>query len=492
MDPRSPRTSLGSLSPSDVPDRSGSGPILAAWWQVLRRAGPAPAVFSERGEVLRTFAQIEAEAREWSAAFAGLEAGSVVALQPGNGPEWPALFLAALRSRLVALPLGRHTGETERAAALETCCASALVEREGHEGDDGCNRGRLRLLALPHHPPAWEGDAAPDLLKLTSGTTSAPRAIRFRQGQLLEDCLQICETMGFGPEDLNYAVIPLSHSYGFSNLLTPLLCRGVPFAVSEDRMPRAILDGLAATGASVFPGMPVLFDKLAALAAPPALPRLRLCIAAGAPLSPETGERFSAQFGVKIHPFYGSSECGGIAYDASPDPVYRDGFVGCPMARVRVAPGENGAITVESAAVGDGYWPPEEGRETLGCGRFTPGDLVRCEAEGLFLAGRVSDVINIAGRKLNPREVEAQLLRFPGVREAVVFGVPSPLRHEEAVACIAGEIAAGELLRFARSCLSGWQTPREIWVVAEIPRNERGKISRRELAERYATMRGSC
>ena len=65
------------------------------------------------------------------------------------------------------------------------------------------------------------------VLKLTSGTTGAPRAIRFTAAQLAADCEQICDTMGISDRDVNFGVIPLSHSYGFSNLLTPLLLRGV-------------------------------------------------------------------------------------------------------------------------------------------------------------------------------------------------------------------------------------------------------------------------
>ena len=52
------------------------------------------------------------------------------------------------------------------------------------------------------------------------GTTSAPRAIRFRASQLLADCDNICATMGIAERDMNFGVIPFSHSYGFSNLLT--------------------------------------------------------------------------------------------------------------------------------------------------------------------------------------------------------------------------------------------------------------------------------
>ena len=181
------------------------------------------------------------------------------------------------------------------------------------------------------------------------------------------------------------------------------------------------------------------------------------------------------------------SECGGIGYDASNALVYEDGFAGTPVKNVRITPldaDETSRIQIESGAVGDGYFP-EDDPATLGSGRFIPGDLVRITGRGIFLAGRVSDVINIAGQKLNPAEVEAQLARFPGVKQVVVFGVPSVLRNEEAVACVSGAVNIGDLLRFARTALSAWQVPKAIWQVDEIPINERGKISRRELACRY-------
>src|SRR5207248_4222774 len=117
-----------------------------------------------------------------------------------------------------------------------------------------------------------------------SGTTAAPRMIRFRSEQLLADCDQICETMGISDADLNFGVIPVSHSYGFSNLLTPLIARGVPMVLSRDRTPRAVLDDLAKTKATVLPGTPDFYQAFCEMENVPALLALLLCISAGAPL----------------------------------------------------------------------------------------------------------------------------------------------------------------------------------------------------------------
>ncbi len=436
--------------------------LLAAWEATLARKGDAPAVFDTRGEVVRTFREVESRARELEAEIGSSE-GEVYPIDIGNHPDWPSQLLASLRRRLVALPLEGSVTPQQREAALAVCNASA--------------------------GGGW-GERPPVLLKLTSGTTAAPRAIRFRSEQLVADCNQICDTMGIGPDDLNFGVIPLSHSYGFSNLVTPLLVRGVPLVVSRDRMPRAVLDDLARTGATVFPGMPVFYQAFCEMENAPELPKLRLCISAGAPLPLEIARKFRDKFQRSIHSFYGSSECGGICYDREAR-LLEPGFVGAPMLGVRLDLLEPDAsaslIRVRSAAAGDGYFP-EPDEEKLGGGFFSPDDLLSASEEGGFrIVGRVSDVINVAGKKVNPAEVEAELLRYEGVRAAVVFGRSSTLRNEEVAACVvAGEaVRETDLLEYCRGRLSGWQVPKRIFFVDEIPVNERGKMSRRALAQRF-------
>ena len=215
-------------------------------------------------------------------------------------------------------------------------------------------------------------------MKLTSGTTAAPRAIRFRSHQLLADCNQICDTMDISDDDLNFGVIPVSHSYGFSNLLTPLIARGVPMVVSRDRTPRAVLADLARTGATVFPGTPVFYQAFCDMDDVPPLPKLRLCISAGAPLSSAVAKKFFEKFRQPIHSFYGASECGGICYDRD-GTTFDDGFVGQPMQGVEIElidPTESASqIRVRSAAVSDGYFP-EPDEQKLGNGVFVPDDLL--------------------------------------------------------------------------------------------------------------------
>lgn len=450
--------------------------LLAAWEETLARKRDRPAIFATSGEVLRTFEDIEQRSRALSAKIDIFDAGSVVAVQIGNHEDWPPILLACLRQGLVLLPLEQSISDQQREAALEICQAVGIVGTTVRKIDNVI-------------PPDWGGEP-PSLLKLTSGTTATPRTIRFRSEQLLADCNQICETMGIAEVDLNFGVIPISHSYGFSNLLTPLIARGVSIVISRDRLPRAVLIDLARTNATVFPGMPLFYQAFCEMANVPALPKLRLCISAGAPLPISVARRFQEKFRLPIHSFYGTSECGGICYDRDASNEI-EGFVGQSMKDVDLAMVDSAAaasqIRVRSAAVGDGYFPkPDE--EKLGRGVFLPDDLLQRDGSGFKIVGRISDVINVAGKKVNPAEVEAQLLHFAGVRQAVVFGRESALRNEEVAACVVADadLRETDLLEFCRSVLSGWQVPKRIFLVDAIPVNERGKINRRELARRFA------
>ncbi len=458
--------------------------LVAAWRQTVGRTKDAPAIFNASGQVVRKFSEIEEHARDFEAQIEMFDAGSVIAIQIGNHEDWPSILIACLRKRLVVLPLEQSISDQQRDAALEICGARAVVSAV----PSGNSPGLFRLKTADAIAD-W-GEHSPSLLKLTSGTTAAPRAIRFRSEQLLADCHQICDTMGISDVDLNFGVIPISHSYGFSNLLTPLIARGVPMVLSRERMPRAVLLDLARTDATVFPGMPLFYQAFCEIENVPALPKLRLCISAGAPLPIRVTRQFQEKFQMPIHSFYGASECGGICYDRDASRVI-EGFVGRSMKGIDLEIIDPSALSsqvrVRSAAVGDGYFPQPD-KEKLGPGFFVPDDLLAKTADGLRIIGRTSDVINVAGKKVNPAEVEAHLLRFGGVRRAIVFGRASALRNEEVAACVVASpgVAKADLVEFCRGSLSSWQVPKRIFIVDAIPVNERGKVSRRELARRFA------
>src|SRR5207248_5362845 len=102
-------------------------------------------------------------------------------------------------------------------------------------------------------------------------------------------------------------------------------------------------------------------------------------------------------------------------------------------------------------------------------GIFIPDDLLEKTVSGYQIVGRSSDLINVAGKKVHPAEVEAEILRCRGVRAAIVFGRESERRNEEVAACVvAKDLSERELLAYCRGRMSSWQVPRRILFVESI------------------------
>lgn len=338
--------------------------------------------------------------------------------------------------------------------------------------------------------PEIPGDLPPGIihLKTTSATTGNPRLVAFQAAQLKADADNIVATMGLRPEWLNLGVISLAHSYGFSNLVLPLLLHGIPLVLVGATLPEALRRAAAAAPAFTLAAVPALWQTWHDAGAIPT--NVRLAISAGAPLTLALEQSVFSTLGLKIHNFYGSSECGGIAYDASDQPRLDSACVGKPMLGVEVSVAEDGCLEVRSQAVGEGYWP--EASPTLGGGVFRTSDLGEVSDGQVCLLGRAGDQINVAGRKVWPEMIESVLATHPQVRACVAFGVPSPdaQRGDIIVACVAGTTdTTGESLKqFAMEKLPAWQVPREWWFVDGLEVNGRGKLSRAAWRKRYLEM----
>ncbi len=350
-------------------------------------------------------------------------------------------------------------------------------------------------------PLEREGGAVPDLaglpegivhLKLTSGSTGEPRCVMFRPAQLAADADQIRETMELDRRHPNVAVVSVAHSYGFSSLILPLLLQGHPLISVPDALPNSLRAGWAHGGPVTLPAVPAMWRawwQAGVLRDAP----IALAISAGAPLPLEVERGVFEETGLKLHNFFGSSECGGIAYDRTQAPREDASMAGTAMDRVRLTAGGDGRLIVQSSASGEGYWPRDDA--ALGRGQFRTSDLVEIRDGVVFMRGRMSDAINIAGRKLNPADVEAALLACEGVEHCVVFGVPSAdaARCEEAVACVNGSsrLTPEILTASLGQRLQTWQLPRRYWFTRDLAPNARGKISRSEWRGRWRQQQGS-
>jgi long-chain acyl-CoA synthetase len=319
-------------------------------------------------------------------------------------------------------------------------------------------------------------------VKRTSATTGAARYVNFTGEQLAADCANIVATMGLRAEWPNVAAILLAHSYGFSNLVLPLLLNGIPLSLLKSPLPQALRQACAGGGEFTLAGVPALWrawHEAGAISA-----NVKLGISAGAPLPLALEEQVFERVGVKLHNFLGATECGGIAYDRSERPRTDAALVGSPMENVSLFVSD-GMLEVRGAAVGTSYWP--EAREELSGGVFRTSDLVELRENLLFLRGRATDVIHIAGRKVAPEEIERVISKHPAVKECLVFGAPRNAHENQVVAVVVvGDESALEQIKASVGAeLPAWKAPRQWMFVDSLGHNARGKVSRAQWREKF-------
>jgi acyl-CoA synthetase (AMP-forming)/AMP-acid ligase II len=406
--------------------------------------------------------------------------GNDLALRdPGSGQQWS---FAELNRLTEGVPPG----------------GQRVVYPQGHSAEfvlDVLRAWRSNAVVCPlepeqEPPPVPRPPAFCCHLKITSATTGRPRAIAFRAEQLAADAENIVVSMGLRPDWPNLGVISMAHSYGFSNLVLPLLLHGIPLVLAPSPLPAALLRSAAGWPELTLAAVPALWRAWHEAGAIP--PNVRLAISAGAPLPAAVEQDVFRATSLKIHNFYGSSECGGIAYDAADSPRDDDAAVGAPMRNVELALNEDGCLQVRSRAVGETYWP--EAAAALGGGAFQTSDLAELKDGRVFLRGRLSDQINVAGRKVSPATIELALRQHDAVSECLAFGVPSGDvdRNDAIVVCVStrAPVSPESLKQFLLGKLPAWQVPREWWFVDALDTNVRGKVSRALWREKFLETRG--
>jgi long-chain acyl-CoA synthetase len=453
-----------------------------------------------------TFADLAAgrSAIERALTDLGVGRGAAVVSFVGNRPIFFPLVAACMEAGAALIPLGEAT-DIEATSLIEQAGAVAVITDRTlslHAGREHPLGSGVRLLRLADrdHPPEYGRSV---VLKLTSGSTHLPKAAIAAEMHLVNDGRHIIEAMGIEPGDINVACIPLSHSYAIGNVVMPLLWQGTRVALRQSFHPAQFLRDAADSGATVFPGVPFMFERIKSLEPTvDRLPRsLRLLVTAGARIDPGTVSWFHRHLDRKVHSFYGSSETGGIAYDES-DEVSDPLHVGRAMPETTIAIRESdsrpsaGRILVAGNAVASRYAHANGDPLSAFCdGGFLTGDFGYLNGTGqLVLTGRVSPLVNVAGRKVDPAEVERRLLELPGIADARVLGMSCDTRGQQVVAFLVRTDTALTPLAIRQRCaetLSTHKIPRRFVFVDRFPVNARGKIDRRALQRLVSSAHGT-
>jgi acetyl-CoA synthetase len=341
----------------------------------------------------------------------------------------------------------------------------------------------------------------------TSGTTGQPKGVEVPV-RALSSCLAYLSVgLDVRADDVHWNVGDPGWSYGlFYGLVGTLLIGQTILYYNAPFEAEAFCRFLAKYRVTNLTAAPTVYRALRAAAQQPADLALRAATSIGEPLNPDVitlGERV---LGVSIHDQYGQSELGMVAVNPHRSDlrvVMKPGSMGPAIPGFRVAVVDAHGRELERGATGElaidvahsalywfrGYWqaPDRTARRFLDNGRlYMTGDAASMDAEGyVFFSSRADDVINCAGYRIGPFEVESCLLAHPAVAEAAAIGVPDELRGEVVKAFVVlkpdhlpSTKLTSELGEWVKSRLSAHAYPRSVEFVDELPKTPSGKVQR--------------
>ena len=446
----------------------------------------------------------------------GLGRGDRVALAVSQGPEMATAVLAVataaacapLNPALRAEECARHLARLRPAALVAQAGAGAparaaaarlgipvvdLAPRPGAPVGSFDLAGVVRPAVV--HAPAGADDVA--VILPTSGTTADPKLVPLTQGALCTSARAVADSLALGPSERCLNVMPLSHVHGLVGALLASLVSGGRIVCGGDFHAPGFPAALEAEEATWYTAVPTMHQAILAVVrrgGAPVRHRLRVIRSCSAPLPPAALEELEATFGVPVVEAYGMTEAAHqVASNPLPPRRRKPGSVGLATgSEIRLvdaagettAPGETGEIAIRGPAIMSGYLDdPGATRAAFAGGWLRTGDLGRVDADGyLFIAGRLKELINRAGEKIAPREVEEALLAHPAVAGALVFPAPHPQLGEEVAALVvlrAGDGAtARELRAFTAARLADFKVPRRMLFAPALPLGPTGKPDR--------------
>ncbi len=347
------------------------------------------------------------------------------------------------------------------------------------------------------------------LLQYTGGTTGVPKGAMLTHRNLVANAEQARAWMSDLREgqEIALAAIPFFHVYGMTVAMNlSVLTAANMVLVPNARDIKMVLGEIQKSGATLFPGVPTLYNAINNHAETPNydLSSIRACISGSAPLLMETANKFKwITKGANLVEGYGLTEASPITHV---NPIFgeqQEGSIGLPLPGVdaivvdeqgqMVPLGEVGELWVCGPQVMKGYWQrPDETAKTMAeaYGRtwLKTGDMATVDERGFFkIVDRKKDLIIAGGYNIYPREVEEVLMMHPAVLEAAAVGVPDPYRGESVHAVLSlkpgQSVTEKEIRDFCRTQLSPYKVPRSVEFRDELPKTAALKILRRQLAD---------
>jgi long-chain acyl-CoA synthetase len=468
------------------------------------------------GSARWSFAELDRAAGRLAAGLAarGLAPGERVGLHLGNRPEFVLAYYACQKAGLTPVALNVTYRREELAYIVRDSQVAVILSGAPWHGELPSRADtpgvRLRvgtgeadavsLEGLAVDPPlhALERDREDVAAVLyTSATTGRPKGVMLTHANVVSNTLATVHHLRMTPEDRGLCALPLFHCFGQNFIMNALIAAGGTLVLQERFVPGEFLAALGRHRITILYAVPTMYIVLLGqnLAAHD-LASLRLAFSAAAMLPGDVEARWQAATGLPISQGYGLTESSPFA-TYNHEHAHRPGSVGTPIENVEVRvvdpedrpvpDGTLGELVIRGPNVMRGYLGrPEETAEALRGGWLHSGDIGYRDADGYFhVVDRVKDMINVAGFKVYPREVEEVLFAHPAVAEVAVLGAPDPVKGEVVRACVVlrpdRTATAAELAELCRGRIAGYKVPALVEFLPALPKSPTGKILKKDL-----------
>jgi acyl-coenzyme A synthetase/AMP-(fatty) acid ligase len=332
----------------------------------------------------------------------------------------------------------------------------------------------------------------------TSGTTARPKIVIYNHAAYWMNGLDTLEFLGLTEDDrtLEY------RSFGWNSAqvltLMPFLQKGLTVHMAKRFSHSRFFEWVRQHGITFSAGVPtvlnMLLNKPLGFTAKD-IPTLRLMSCSTAPLTAQQWTQFEEMYGVTLLQMYGMSETGWVC--GNRHYAKKMGTVGLPALHQELIitdpqgnecpPGGEGEITVGGPQMAIGYLSDDGSIEPLSGKRIKTGDLGIKDAEGFVrVTGRTKDLIIRGGVNIAPLEIDEILIKHPGVAEAAAVGVPDKIYGEEVVCYVVakgGALTEAAVLSHCGTFLPPAKTPKQVLIVTDLPKSDRGKVLRDKLRE---------
>jgi long-chain acyl-CoA synthetase len=456
----------------------------------------------------------------------GIQPGDVVALMAPNCIAFVVSYFAITRLGAIVQPIDERLAADEVRAVLRDAQAeriivhqSLLPKLESVLPDMPQPNHLLKIGAgtspddsFAHWVTHRPATPAPDMqclpmpesmaeLMYTSGTTGEPKGVMRSHRNVLAASCNAIRGFGYRPDDVIAIAMPLSHSSALNSQMMPLLEQGGTLVLLSKFDAPALIALIRSESVTCMRAVPAMLRMLLALPdfKATALPSLRLIVNSSAPIDPAGYVALKQRFAdIQVLNSYGLTEASTCTVLADAQALSHPASVGMPIEGVNmricdeagheVPRGNEGEIYVSGEHVFAGYRNnPQKTSAVLIDGWLRTGDMAHQDEQGLiYLHGRRDDVINCAGRKFAPADVENCILLLREVQETVVIGAPHPVLGQVVKAYVVlkpgVEPNARLITRHCARNLPSHKIPFYVEFATELPHNSAGKVMRRKLA----------